>query len=386
MFQYEASSETGIITVTLESPIFLNVAGEEFSIQSTTRVENGVWIPATQNETTAAWAYGSVINYVFGVPNSSENLELLNSLVIGDEIVLRTRGGATNTFAFTSREIIESDNEDIYTQNAPGVTLVAVENDPGEPRIVVRGRYIVSDGQSAPEGGRIVELGETAQLENLQITATGNTFLFDRPEIPPGFAFYLIDYQVQNIGASPIDTTGLRLVLADDIGNLYALNPAASQLGSYRLLSGQVAPGQTVAATAGYQIPSGLTSITLQWTVSLNDPANFIAVNIPFKDAGDSGQNAIVQVNQAQVSIDGTSVIINGQVTNLGEQPLVINSNNINLGGDGGNYLMLSTNPAFPWVIGPGQTAQFLVTFQRPSGSTAVFRILNQPFELTGLR
>lgn len=385
-FSYEASSETGVITVTLESPIFLNVAGEEFSVQSTTRVENGVWIPATQNETTAAWAYGSVINYVFGVPDSSENLELLNSLVIGDEIVLQTRGGSTNTFAFTSREIIESDNEDIYTQNAPGVTLIAVENDPTEPRVVVRGRYIVSDSQDAPEGGRIVELGETAQLENLQITATGNTFLFDRPEIPPGFAFYLIDYQVQNIGSSPIDTTGVRLVLADDLGNLYALNPAASQLGNYRLLSGQVAPGQTVAATAGYQIPSGLASITLQWSVSLDDPANFIQVNIPFKDAGDSGQNAIVQVEQAQVSIDGTSTVINGQVTNLGEQPLVINSNNINLGGDGGNYLMLSTNPAFPWVIGPGQTTQFLVTFQRPSGSTAVFRILNQPFELTGLR
>ncbi len=385
-FSYEASSETGIITVTLESPIFLNVAGEEFSVQSTTRVENGVWIPATQNEVTAAWAYGSVINYVFGVPNTSENEELMNSLVIGDEIVLQTRGGSTNTFAFNSREILDSDNEDVYAQNAPGVTLVLVENDPSEPRIVVRGRYVVSDNQGVPEGGRIVELGETAQLENLQITATGVTFLFDRPEIPPGFAFYLIDFQVQNIGTAAIDTTGLRLVLADDLGNLYALNPAAGQLGSYRLLTGQIAPGQTVAATAGYQIPSGLASINLNWTVSLDDPANFIQVRIPFKDVDDGGQNAIVQVEQAQVSLDGTSVVLNGQITNLGEQPLVVNSNNITLGGDGSIYLMLSTNPAFPWVIGPGQTTQFLVTFQRPTGSTAVFRILNQPFELTGLR
>ena len=385
-YSYEASSESGVITVTLESPIFLNVAGETFSVQSTTRVENGVWIPATQNETTAAWAYGSIINYVFGVPNTSENVELLNSLIIGDEIVLQTRGGSTNTFAFNSREILDSDNEDVYAQNSPGVTLVLVDNDPGEQRVVVRGSFVASDNQAAPEGGRVVELGETAQLENLQITATGVTFLFDRPEIPPGFAFYLIDYQVINIGSAPIDTTGLRLVLADDVGNLYALNPTAGQLGSYRLLTGQIAPGQTVAATAGYQIPSGLASITLQWTVSLDDPANFIQVSIPFKDADDGGQNAVVQVQSAQVSLDGTSVVINGQLTNLGEQPLVINSNNISLGGDGSIYLMLSTNPAFPWVVGPGQTTQFLVTFQRPTGSTAVFRILNQPFELTGLR
>jgi hypothetical protein len=64
----------------------------------------------------------------------------------------------------------------------------------------------------------------------------------------------------------------------------------------------------------------------------------------------------------------------------------VVNSNNITLTGDGSTYLMLSTNPAFPWVIGPGETNQFLVTFQRPTGSSAIFRILNQPFELTGLR
>jgi hypothetical protein len=385
-FSYEASSETGVITITLETPIFLNVAGEEFSVQSTTRVENGVWIPATQNETTTAWAYGSIINYVFGMPDSTENRELLDSLVIGDEIVLQTRGGSTNTFAFSSREILDSDNEDVYAQNSPGVTIVLVENDPGEPRTIVRGRYVVSDNAAIAEGGRVVELGETAQLENLQITATGVTFLFDRPEIPPGFAFYLIDYQVQNIGPTPINTTGLQLVLADDLGNLYALNPTAAQQGSYRLLTGQIAPDQTIAATAGYQIPNNLASVNLRWTVSLDDPNNFIQVNIPFKDADDGGENAIVQVQQAQVSLDGTSVVLNGQITNLGEQPLVVNSNNITLTGDGSTYLMLSTNPAFPWVIGPGETNQFLVTFQRPTGSSAIFRILNQPFELTGLR
>jgi hypothetical protein len=176
------------------------------------------------------------------------------------------------------------------------------------------------------------------------------------------------------------------MVLADDLGNLYALNPTAGQLGNFRLLTGQIAPGQTVAATAGYQIPSNLASLSLRWSVSLNNPDNYIQVNIPFRDAQDSGQQAVVEVQQAQVSLDGTSLVLNGQITNLGEQPLVVNSNNITLSGDGSVYLMLSTNPAFPWVIGPGQTIPYLVTFQRPVGSTAIFRLLNQPFELTGLR
>jgi hypothetical protein len=84
---------------------------------------------------------------------------------------------------------------------------------------------------------------------------------------------------------------------------------------------------------------------------------------------------------------DLTSLIIGGQATNLGTQPLVITESDVALQGpDGSVYLLLSTNPPFPWPVPPGQTLQFFLTYQRPPADTAVFRVLNQGFQLTNLR
>ena len=92
--------------------------------------------------------------------------------------------------------------------------------------------------------------------------------------------------------------------------------------------------------------------------------------------------------SQVAVSADMTNLIINGQVANLGTQPLAVAETAVSLRTDDGSvYLLLSTNPAFPWTIGPGQAVPFVLTFQRPmTADTAVFTVLNQPFQLTNLR
>jgi hypothetical protein len=66
----------------------------------------------------------------------------------------------------------------------------------------------------------------------------------------------------------------------------------------------------------------------------------------------------------------------------------VVTEREISLGtADGSTYLMLSTNPAFPWAVAAGQTRQFTVTFQRPLQSdSAIFTVLNQPFQLSNLQ
>ncbi len=46
----------------------------------------------------------------------------------------------------------------------------------------------------------VVQLDETAQLGDLQITPIATSYLADRPEAPPGFAFYLVDFSLQNVG------------------------------------------------------------------------------------------------------------------------------------------------------------------------------------------
>jgi hypothetical protein len=212
-FAFLSISDTGAISVTMETPIFLNVGGEEFSVQAEVLPTQGSWNPVPANETTSVWVYGSVINYVFGLDDAAENRELLERLVAGDEIVLTTRSGMSSTFVVSRRQEVSSDNREIFAQRSPGVTLVLLEEDTGEQRLVVQGRFVVSEAKSDPRVGSTVKLGETAQLENLQITANSVSFQFDVPGVPAGLAAFHVDYQMQNVGASAVDASSLSMVL-----------------------------------------------------------------------------------------------------------------------------------------------------------------------------
>lgn len=386
-FEYQAISDTSAITLTMETPIFLDVAGEEFTVQAEVLPESGAWTPPTVDETTAAWVYGAVINYIFGLDDNSQNRDLLDNLVVGEELALTTRSGAKIDFVVSERKSVASDDREIYAQREPSITLLLIEEDVEEQRLLVKGRYVVPDTSSDVPAGRVVELGETAQLESLQITVSGVNLVYDRPEAPAGFAIFQIDYQVQNVGPEPVGTNTLSMVLADDLGNLYALNPIASQLGNNPPLSGSVGAGQTVVATAGYQLPAGLSSSALRWQVSIVGTGSQIQVNLPFQNSTESQQQVDVQVQEATVSEDGGSLLVVGQITNVSQETVVVDVNDVSLTGATGTvFLKLSTNPAFPWTVPAGQTLLFGVTFQRPLGSEATFTVLDRSFQLSGIR
>jgi len=299
-------------------------------------------------------------------------------------MVLTTQSGTEYTFTFNSRNTVPTSNRDVFAQNMPGITLVLLGSE-GQERLVVHGRYVVSEATA--ENDNVVSLGETAQLDNVQITVTGASYLPDRPETPPGFALYQIDYQIQNVGLSAFDTGNLQITLLDDLGNQYATNALASQLGNNPSLDGFVNAGQTAQATAGYQVPIGLSSSSLHWVVMRADTGSQVQVNIPFTGPGGGTEAVDISLARADVSPDLTNLQLGGQVTNLGTQPVVVTERDISLSTDDGSvYPILSTNPAFPWMVAPGQTAQFFLTFQRPPTDAAVFIVLNRPFQLSGLR
>ncbi|MGB3717684.1 MAG: hypothetical protein WA996_24940 [Candidatus Promineifilaceae bacterium] len=385
-FEYVAVSDSGVISVTMETPIFIRIGAEEFTVQAEVVPEDEPWDPEVPNETTAIWVYGSIINYVFGLDNTKDNKELLESMALGDEIILTSRSGASTTFTLSSRQSLSRANSDVIAQRSPAVTIILDSDDPEELRLVVKGRYAASDVKNVSLNEQVVELGETAQLEGLQITANSVSYQAGRVEVPDGFMFYTVDYQAQNVGIARVDSGQLNMVLIDDLGNQYALNPIAAQLGNYPMLNGTIEPGETSVATAGYQIPLGLNSRFLRWQVSRLDSGSQIQVNIPFAEQQAAARQANTQIQEATISEDGSSLIIVGQITNFGEQELIVDVGDLSLTSQGTVFLMLSVNPSFPWRVGAGQTIQFLVTFQRPLADTAVFTVLNQSFQLTGLR
>jgi hypothetical protein len=275
-------------------------------------------------------------------------------------------------------------NRDIFAQTTPGITLVMVGS-AGSERLVVNGRYVVEE--SSGQAGNVVALGETAQLENVQVTVNSSTYIADRAEIPPGFALFVVDYQIQNVGLTAVDSGNFQLSLVDNLGNQYVLSPLATTLGNFPPLSGFVNANQITQASAGYQLPLGLASDTLSWVVTNTSSGAQVYVSLPFTGGAAAAAGSSVSLGRVEVSTDLTSLIVGGQVTNLGTQPLVITESDVALQGqDGSIYLLLSTNPPFPWPVPPGQTLQFFLTYQRPPLATAVFRVLNQGFQLTNLR
>lgn len=377
------------ISLTVNAPTTLAIGAQTFGVRPEPVAADGTWAPELADNQTTAWVYGTLINYVLGLADSDENQALLEGLAAGSEIVLTLRDGTQHTFAVTSREFVPTNRSDLFAQNLPGITLVLL-GARGDERLLVRGDYVVDTtaGSETPgTAGNLVELGETAQLDNLRLTVTGATSLYDRPEAPAGFIFYLVDVQLENVGTEPVELSQLRFVLRDDLGNQYALNPQGGNLGNNPPPSGTLAPGESRLTSLAYQLPSGLTSPSVNLLISREGGAGQVQVTLPFAGAGaEAAGSASVAVQDAQVSDDGTTITLLGQVTNNGSQPLLVNETDVSLSANGTVHLILATNPAFPWVVPPGQTAPFTLSFQRPAGPEAVFTLLSRPFQLSGLR
>ncbi|KAA3662626.1 MAG: DUF4352 domain-containing protein [Chloroflexi bacterium] len=373
------------ITVTTDTPVTLALGGRSFTMQTQAIAADQAWNPNLEDEDTAVWVFGSIVNYVVGIPSSDDNRALLEGLQPGDEMTLTTRGGVSYTFSFDNRQLVSTVDQNVFAQRTPGVTLLMI-GDEGNERLVVNGRYLVSEATAGQSN--IIQLGESAQLDNIQISVPSVSYMPDRAEVPNGFAFFQIDYEIQNVGLTAFDSNLLRLTLIDNIGNQYALNPTASQIGNFPALNGFLNSGQVMQATAGYQIPLGLSSETMNWVVARSDTGAQIQVNLPFTGSPSAAAaSTSITLLQADVASDLTSLILTGQVTNLNNQPIVITETDISLTSpDGSNYLLVATNPPFPWSVPAGQTLQFAVTYQRPMVETAVFNVLSQSFQLSGLR
>lgn len=380
-------SDSATISVALDIPISLSLSGERFPVTTEMVTSDRNWAPTIDGDSSAVWVYGTIINYVLGLPDSGSNQTLLGGLSTGSEIALTTRGGVNYTFAFESRERVLSSSGDVFAQNTPGITLLLIGAE-GDERTVVKGRYVVPEARGSGNASPVLELGETAQFEDVQLTVTGASYVLDRPEAPSGFAFYLVNYRIQNISLTALDTNVLQLLLLDELGNQYTLSPVASRLGNYPPLGGFLNSNQALEATAGYQIPIGLNSPALSWVVTRSDVGGQVQVTIPFTGGPGVARGTSVSLARAEVSPDLTSIILGGQVANLGDQPILVTEDDVLLTtNDGSIYLMLSTNPPFPWTVVEGQSVQFLVSFQRPpDADAALFTVLNQPFELNGLR
>ncbi len=202
-------------------------------------------------------------------------------------MIITTQSWHEFVYEFESSRLVPVNDQTIFRQLTPGLTLVLMEEGEDQ-RLVANGRYLLTESVGgADDSGSPIGVGETAQLSNVQVTVTGVTYFPNDPNAPPGFSFFVVDFQIFNAGTTAVDISKLQLTLVDEIGNQYALNPVASRLGANAPLTGGfLNAGDSLPVSVGYQVPDGLVSTSVTLTVRRTDTGEQVQVNIPYSGSG----------------------------------------------------------------------------------------------------
>lgn len=373
------------LSIDMDPPSGIDLNGTTIPVRAQFVTEAGSWESDVADGRVAEWVFGTIVNPVFGLSSSQENELLLQKLVPGDRIKVNYISGESREFLVSGRELVSVLDGDLFAQNRPGVTLLWLGGNRPDSRLVVYGEYTLPETTTNEiEDNRLADIGEPVTFGNLAVTVDRADMIGSNGVAPPGFSIYHVDFTLDNQGNNTLDSGLLRISLKDNLGNQYSMNAAAAVNGTHPVLTGFVSPNSRMSATAAFQIPANLGGDTLEWRVNRVDIPGEVVVGLPF--GGSTSRNASVTLNTADVSEDGGTLIVSGSVVNNGSQAFQVNATDVSLSENGTVYLVFATTPGFPWSVPPGQVVNFSLTFQRPVGSAATFSLLNNSFELNGIR
>lgn len=337
-------------------------------------LEGGRWpIPARQDDI-ATWVYGTLVNYVIGLPYTTITESRLASLEPGARITLTLSNGTTLVFGSPQAQRYASTDTTPLSQSQPGLTLVllGVQEDKTD-RLVVQARYLPdvspAEGTSQNIGGLdvlVLDAGIVDEVEN------GRDFV--------------VEFEVTPQGADPVQTRLFDLVLEDGEGQRYTTDATVSQKGKYGPLPDQIAPGETVQGSAGYRISEDAEP-PLTW-IFRADPAlaESARFSLPYEPPFPGPPQPQVELTDAFADENMDVIVINGRVQNTGESRLDVTEADITLSSSEGEAELLVATPTFPWQIEAGSDQVIELQFALPIGVDSVLLdILGFTFQIDGL-
>jgi len=325
---------------------------------------------------TAFWVPGTLVNYVIGLQASSDNKPIVEALKPGDLVTLDTAVG-TQRFRVTQQATVtENDVATVMSQDSPRLTLILMGEGGSERRVTLAqftdegtANLLTSDGTPTNLGDvRVTAISQRQRL--LPGSSVG---------LPAGRNYFQVDFAVTSLITGFIDAAQLYTELRDGVGNVYKLSPKASTAsGAAGFTKGLLQPGQTLSATAGFEVPSTMAGPTLEWQFRVKQDAPEVArVAIPYRPFFSAPTLQPTRLPRARVTIvsavinpEGTELRVTGQVQNLTQDFLPASLTDIRLASESGQLFPLqSALPAFPWSVQPGETLTFQLAFVRPQGA-----------------
>ena len=355
-------------------PKTLRIRDHTYDVTPVT-VPRGDWTASATGDS-AEWIYGTLVNYVMGLPGTQANKDLLQAVGQNDKVTIELSNGQTLEFQFAGRQFVSPQDKDVFAQQRPGLTM-ALLGENTDQRLVVTANYVVES-----------ETGKTVPSNVVAIRTPNGRLDENAPGIPVGSAFYLVDFTTENIGTDPIDAANFQVELQDFAGQKYKPSDTASQLGPNSPLRGQILPGISATFTSGFEVPSNITGPILTWSfkpdASFKRQANVAVPLVGPTPTPDPRTRATVQISQAYLSPDQTELIIVGGIGNPTNSLIVVTPADISLSTpEGALATLLSSEPAMPWRLGPGDNLSFTLHFSHLPTATAILKILLNSFELT---
>lgn len=353
-------------------PSYLSMRNQEYAITPVTMEDQRWPIPAAADHQTV-WIFGTVVNYVIGIPYTQMNEALLAGLDSASRITVTLNTGAQLVFGNPQARRMPENDVSALSQGRPGLTLVLLSSSTSD-RLIVQARFLPEEG---------------APLSNAQKLGTVRVSVNDSGAVDPntgGLQRFVVEYQVNNEGAVPLDPNLFDMVLEDGLGQRYALNAETSALGTSGPLLMLVNPGATATGSAGYQVPRDLTA-PVTWTFRADPMSGETArFSLPYQSPVLGPGQPYVELSSAFVDSRRDLIVINGTIQNRGESDLPVSLTNIRLTSSMGQAILQSATPTLPWALVPGGQQLFEVQFQRPANvSSVLLEIWGFTFQIEGL-
>jgi hypothetical protein len=279
-------------------------------------------------EEVAVWVFGTVINYVFGIPE-----DMVRGLSLDDTILMRTATGAVYAFAITEQFTAEPQEVELFSQRqAPGITLFALPAS-GEPLPMARAIYLAANEE-------LTGLAPVAGVSE-EISIGGIPFGVDAVSVDQTLDG-LLDVQVAgHIGASETASSS---------------NPLLVSLASP---TGQYAP------EGGGQLYAGPTAG--EWTFSWRLPADLLLESARLQANSLYGESAVIDLGSLPSLDKALSLTVlnadwdefNGEATvfleviNEGQGTARLDTSYLKLTQQGGD-IPATILPNLPTLIEPG--------------------------------
>lgn len=377
---------SGGVEVSVAPPVSAVVRDTSFPVEPIIP-DTEIWSYPSDRSGVAVWVCGTVVNYVIGLEPTAETADLIASLAPGESIRLRLANGTVLAFRFAGRREVEVGDESILAQQRPHLTLLL----PGDGQWQVATADYVTEEVPAEltVSGSSVQPGEPALVGEVRVTVDRG-YTTRIAGLAPGTAYYLVEFSVENLSATPLPAQLFSMRLRDALGNTYLASPVAGDAGEYGPLREEIDPAVSVQGTAGYLVPDPLPAGPVIWSFSPRpESEEHLQVTIPSDTAeGTASQrpSTDVIITDAFLSAEGDSLIVLGEIRSGAAESLSVQPDDVSLSSSAGVSELVAAAPPLPWSIGPGQTQVIELQYQRPAASTALLELLGFSFEIGGLQ